>query len=181
MDITAIENALHTWVTDATGVSAIHQYPNAPRPAKPYIAIEIAGLEQAGGPDYLGQPVDQGGGTYEAELGGNREITVQLQSFADTKGQAANLLNQAANALAEPPVREKLAADAGLAFVDRLGESAIPGELDTRWEDRYSLDLLFRVGDARTVDLGHIDSTEVTGTVNDQTGGTVEQDTDTIS
>lgn len=180
MDVTAVENALHTWVSNATGVKVIQQYPNAPRPAKPYISIDVSGLEQVG-QDYIGKAEDQGGGDYQAPLGGTREVTVQLQSFAASKGQAANLLNQAANALAEPPVRDQLATDAGLAFVDRLGETAIPAELDTQWEDRYSLDLLFRVGDARTVDVGYIDTTEVTGTVKDQQGDTVEQDTDTIN
>ena len=42
------------------------------------------------------------------------------------------------------------------------------------------MDLLFRVGDTRTVDVGYIDSTEVTGTVYDQEGGTVDDSTESI-
>ena len=163
-------DALRQWVADQTGLVAIWMHPDAPRPARPYAALQITNSERIGRA-WTG-PVDAEG---MAQVTFDRDVTISVQVY----GSSANTDPRSAFVIAEGlrdsleliSVRETLANN-GWSFrgVELLTDA--PELLDTTWEPRAVFDARFGTRKALIDDLGLIETAGITGTV---AGRTVEQ------
>jgi hypothetical protein len=133
-----VKNALHGWAVAQSGLDAgkvIWAEQDAPSPALPYLTLKFSSLVQVK-EEYTGEPDDDG----QALISGDREFTLSVQCFG---GVPLQILENLKNSLHKFEV--KLALPEGLAFIDSLGIMDISEVLDTRFEKRGAMGLLFRV------------------------------------
>jgi len=155
--------ALRQWVADRTGLTAIWQHPNAPRPARPYASLQVTSSARVGLP-YTTPPATDGA----AEVQAQREVTISIQvhEAADTADPRAALerAESLRDSLELPGVRDSLAAN-GWALRDTELLSDTPELVDTAWEPRATFDVRFGHTVTQSDDVGLIESAEITGTV----------------
>lgn len=156
MNFSAIKTALHAWAFSTVPVQTIFANQNGNVPPLPFCTLFVQPVA------FIGQDessVDIGGvSTYT----GQREISVSVQYFGANAMQNAIDL---AESLEADAARALLAVD-GLVFVDRnSGVNDLSEVLDTGFEERAGIDLMFRIASVRTENTGLIESTEVTQTI----------------
>lgn len=158
-------DALRQWVASQTGLTTIWLNPNAPRPERPYCALQIINVSRIGQPHRTG-PNAEGVSTITAD----REATVSIQVFKSvTNGDPRSALEAASDlrdTLELITVRNTLA-QAGWAVraFELLTDS--PQLLDTQFEPRAIFDVRFGTTKQLLEDVGLIESIEVTGAVRD--------------
>jgi len=159
-----VTDALRQWVADQTELTTIWMHPDAPRPARPYAALQITSSERIGRA-WTG-PVDEEG---MAQVTFDRDVTVSVQIYGSR--QAFGIAEDLRDSLELTSVRAGLADD-GWSFrgVELLTDA--PELLDTTWEPRAVFDVRFGTSKELMDDLGLIETAEITGTV---AGRTVEQ------
>lgn len=165
---TSLYNVISSIVTPTT---VIFYYPNAPRPANPYITLNIDSLVRVGD-DYIPKPDTDGDST----IVGDREFTLQVQSYGEN---CLTILEKIRSSLQKPSILDTLR-DENIVFVNSLDITNITALLDTEWEQRGAMDLLFRIANTDEDNLGVIETVELDEEYSD--GNTVVySDTVTIS
>jgi hypothetical protein len=161
---TAIQKALYDWANAELANPIIWAQENAPPPDGPYVTLLLSTNVQVGQDAHL--PVSPTTGV--AIIVGNREVTLEIQSFGST---ALTNVDTLRSSLEKPSVQAALWA-AGIAIVDTLGMSNISGLIDgtTTIEKRYALDVLLRIGSDVADTVGVIENVEITGTYKDVSG-----------
>ena len=164
-----LELALYTWASTVSARTTIWYYPNAPRPALPYLSLCITDIKAIGW-DYELPPDDLG----NSALLGNREFTLEINYYGD---DALDKIEKLYTSLRSQSVKQTLAAS-GVFFVDRIMQSNITELIDSRFEQRYVLELQFRCSNQGitapdTFDVGVIATVEIDGTID---GGNVDHD-----
>lgn len=172
IDLSAVKTALYTWANTASGITVVFADQSAPRPAKPYISLKVTGLNSIGH-DYEGLPDATG----DASFRGNREFQVYAQTIGSNAIQYAEALHSSLEMRAS---RDQLAT-AGIVFVENLGINDITELLETEWEERAQIDFRFRIASVDTENVGLIEHVEVTQTINDVDGSTIETSTYTVN
>lgn len=149
-----VEDALHDWLSGATGLTTIWAQQDAPRPAYPFATLSIiAGPTRVGGVDEIRYTYDSGqplGQEVEIEAAGLREITVSCQAFvaagtSQTQNRVArDTMCKAQSSLGMPSVQAALRA-AGLSVIEEgVVQNASAVDEDT-WIGRASMDVRFRL------------------------------------
>jgi len=159
-----VTDALRQWVADQTGLAAIWMHPDAPRPARPYAALQVTNSERIGRA-WTGAPGTDGNAPIEFD----RDVTVSVQIYGSSAShdprQAFGIAEDLRDSLELTSVRAGLAED-GWSFrgVELLTDA--PELLDTTWEPRAVFDVRFGTRKALVDDLGLIETVEVTGMFN---------------
>lgn len=149
-----LRDTLYDWMAaNTSGLTRILWLDqNVPRPVLPYIGARISPLNKPT-PDYIERPEN----LQDAQVLGNREFTLEIQHFGPG---GFDRLEGLRSSLEMPQKREVLDAQ-GIAYVDDMGITNISELLDERFESRYSLELLFRVGTGYTATTGQIDTVKM--------------------
>ena len=130
-------DALRQWVADQTELTAIWMHPDAPRPARPYAALQITNSERIGRA-WTGAPDTDGNAPIEFD----RDVTISVQVYGSSANtdprQAFGIAEELRDSLELISVRETLASN-GWSFrgVELLTDA--PELLDTTWEPRAVL------------------------------------------
>jgi hypothetical protein len=164
MGWTAIENAIHSWVTTQTSLTAIWETPNATRPTGVYCSIQFGEMIQHGIDEVYGS-VNSGGTSgisdYKEQVQSIREVTVTTQCFApvSTPGapkhppygdnSARSVLSELAASVALPSVQSAFQA-AGISCFDPGHVNTIPAIIGSQYEGRAVLESRFYVLETAT-------------------------------
>lgn len=171
-----LETALYNWATSILGatIPVIWAYQNMPRPsdfsngqkAIPYVSFNLKTDTPAGGSDHVSRAYEN---TDEKDnlitsvnITGNREITLYCQSFGNN---SSDFLKKLRVSLGFPTVQNTLR-ESGIVFVEQLLLSNVPALVESRWEDRNVMDLLFRYAEVgQDVNAGCIETVNFKETV----------------
>ncbi|TQE99497.1 MAG: hypothetical protein FKY71_08300 [Spiribacter salinus] len=152
--------AIRQWVATETGLETVWLHPNAPRPARPYAAVQVLSSPRLGEP-YVGWP---DGTTGAGEVAGQTESTFSIHIYeaASAPDPRAALMRVFAlrNTLDKPTVREYFRVNQwAFRAVEMITDS--PELLDTSWESRAMFDVRFGSTATQSDDLGVIETAVV--------------------
>jgi hypothetical protein len=156
------QNAIYEFALAASGITVIWDKPGAPRPAVPYVTLNVSS-----GPRKVGTPEVKYGDVQDTfTYPMRKEITLTINSYADSGWLAT--LGKIIDSL-DLPTKQQILRDAGLAIINSEDPVDISALLNDQYEGRGSVDIM----------LGYCDSIEdVSGEVEsvnfDQTIGTFE-------
>lgn len=153
LNFETVKTNLYTWASGQSGGNpVIFANENSPRPALPYMTLFLNSLVQIGD-DYVPRP----DGVGDLDLVGDREFTLQVQCFG---GDPITLLENMRTSLQKETVLATLRAN-GIVFVQHNPITDITALLDTEFEPRASMDILFRIAQTDTDNHGLIETVEV--------------------
>lgn len=162
-----LKESLYDWLDALTlGRSIIWLDQNAPRPSKPYIGLRLSPFVSIG-QDYFTPPRDS---DENILIQGNREFTLEIQHYGIDALQTLETINFS---LQKFSVRESLSSG-GIVFVDRLQINDISILLNAQYEERAAMDLLFRVMNSDTEELGIIEKAKIEMTYKDYDSSTMK-------
>lgn len=157
-----VRKALVNEVTSVTGKICIleeAQYQNAPRPDLPYFSMKMTTLADKNADDSY-QWLD--GTTWN--VGGQRKMMIDFNAYANSQEEAYNLMCLWQIALEARPVQEDLRIS-GIS-VQLIGSvTDLSMLLNSGYEGRSHLDVQFGLAFNMTVDLGTIERTGISGTI----------------
>lgn len=167
LDFETIKTNLYSWaLANCPGCSVIFLNENAPRPAQPYVTLFLSSLNQIG-EDYTPESDISG----MVDMVGDREFTLQIQTYG---GDCITRLENLRSSLQKQTILDTLRAN-GIVFVNHFGINDLTELLDSRFEKRGAMDVLFRIGQNYTDNLGLVETIEVEEIYQDA-GGTVVYD-----
>jgi len=154
LNFETVKTNLYTWAISVVPAltPVIFANENSPRPALPYVTLYLTSLVQIG-EDWTPKPDNAGG----AEMVGDREFTLQIQCYG---GDPITILENVRSSLQKQSVLDTLRAN-GIVFVNHFPISDVTQLLDTEYEARGTMDVLFRIAQLNTDDLGKIETVEV--------------------
>ena len=160
-----------SWVVSVvpSTVPVIFLYQNGPRPQVDYVTINLGSLVQIG-EDYTFDPTDNDGIATNA---GDREFTVQIQAYGGKNVDPFQLLEIIRTSLQKQTVLDTLRAN-GIAYANHFPINDTSVLIDTLWERRAQMDVLFRIGVNYDDTLGVISTINMTETIYDETGTVVQ-------
>lgn len=172
LDFETIKTNLYAWaVTNSPGCSVIFLNENAPRPAQPYVTLLLSPLNQ------IGEDFSPGADTTGlVDMVGDREFTLQIQTYG---GDCITRLENLRSSLQKQTVLDSLRAN-GIVFVNHFGIIDTTELLDSRFEKRAAMDVLFRIGQDYQDNVGLIETVEVEEIYQDTSGIVVYDHTTTI-
>lgn len=172
LNFETIKTNLYNWATaNNGGASVIFLNENAPRPAPSYVTLFLSSLNQIG-EDYTPRADVNG----MVDMVGDREFTLQIQTYG---GDCITRLENLRSSLQMQTVLDTLRAN-GIVFVNHFSISDVTELLDSRFEKRAAMDVLFRIGQDYTDNLGLIQTVEVEEIYQDASGSVVYDHTITI-
>lgn len=172
LNFETIKTNLYSWATaNSGGASVIFLNENAPRPAQPYVTLFLSSLTQIG-EDYTPESDVNG----LVDMVGDREFTLQIQTYG---GDCITRLENLRSSLQMQTVLDTLRAN-GIVFVNHFAISDVTELLDSRFEKRAAMDVLFRIGQNYTDNLGLIQTVQVEEIYQDAGGSVVYDNTITI-
>lgn len=165
LNFETIKTNLYNWaLANCTGCSVVFLNENAPRPAQPYATLFLSSLNQVG-EDYT--PMADSNGL--VGMVGDREFTLQIQAYG---GDCITRLENLRSSLQMQTVLDGLRAN-GIVFVHHFGINDTTELLDSRFEKRAAMDVLFRMGQDYQDNLGLIESVEIEEVYQDAGGSVV--------
>lgn len=155
IDFNTVRTNIYNWAIEniPSGMPAIYLYNNAPRPTVDYITLYIATVSQIGW-DWENDPNDV---TAIAEMVGDREFTLQVQAYG---GDPITVLQNLRTSLQKQTVLDSLRAN-GIVFANWFNVNDVTELVDSRFEQRASVDILFRIADIYSDETGIIESIEL--------------------
>lgn len=180
LDFNAIKTNLYNWASAnvPVGMPVIFLYPNAPRPQTPqggmldYVTLLISSTSQIGW-DYVPRPVDNSGTVNQT---GDREFTLSVNAYG---GNVLTVLENLRTSLQKQTVLDSLTAN-GLVFCNWFDINDITDLVDSRFEQRATMDIRFRIAQTYTDTLGTIATTVLREIIKNVDGTTVYDETVTI-
>ena len=165
-DLKTIRDGIYTYVSTVSGLPTIWYHPNAPRPPLPYISLEIRNFEMINR-DWIAY-LDEDCFTY---LSGDREFNLVVNAYGD---DAITVLEKL-QTMARSYDVQNLLLNYGIVYVNRLAMVNVAELLDTKWEQRYQLEMQFRVSNQGITDpdkfeVGSIETVKGTGTIKKEDG-----------
>lgn len=145
-----IKTSLYNWALAnvPAGMPVVFYFPNAPRPTVDYVSLLISSVMQVGW-DYVPQPTDTAG---DVEQVGDREFIVTANAYG---GDVLTVLENLRTSLQKQTVLDTLRAN-GIVFVDWFPINDITDLIDSRFEQRATMDIRFRIAQEYTDVLGTI-------------------------
>jgi hypothetical protein len=174
IDFSIVRTNLYNWAIAniPSAMPVIYLYPNSPRPTIDYVSLYISTVTQIGW-DYVQGPLDNTGISQQV---GDREFTLQIQAYG---GDPLTVLQNLRTSLQKQSVLDSLRAN-GIVFADWFQINDITELVDSRYEQRGSLDILFRIADVYTDNLGVIDTVVLEEIYKNPSGTIVYDETFTI-
>lgn len=157
LSVATIRTNLYTWAVANVPATmpVIYLNNNSPRPTVPYVTLYISSFVEIGW-DYLQQPLSTTTGI--GNLTGDREFTLQVQAYG---GDPITILETLRTSLQLPSVLASLRSS-GLVRVNWFPIADITELVDSRFEQRATMDVLFRVAQTTTDNVGNINTAVVT-------------------
>lgn len=170
INFTTVKTSLYTWaVSVAPGRPVIFWQPNSPRPAVPYITLFLQSIVSVG-QDWSAGVTDISGAINQK---GDRQFTLSIQAYG---GDPLTTLENIRTSLQKQTVLDTLRAN-GIAFYTALTINDITDLVDSQWERRATLDVLFGIGQVYTDAPGFFDEVEITENYFDQVEDLIYTDT----
>lgn len=157
-----VKLALYNWVVSVTGGSmpVIYWQPNSPRPNVPYITLFISQVT-AVNQDWTDSGTDINGST---NMKGDRQFTLEIQAYG---GDPLTLMENIRTSLQKQSILDTLRTN-GIAFYSSLTINDITELVDSQYERRAHLDVLFGIGQVYADSPGFFDHIELTEEFIDQ-------------
>ena len=155
IDFNIVKNSLYTWAIAVvpSGMPVIYYQPNAPRPNEPYVSLYLNSIT-AVNQDYSAPNSDVNGNIY---MHGDRNFTLQVQAYGN---DPLTVLENMRISLQKQTVLDTLRAN-GIAFYQSLTITDITDLVDSKYERRAQLDILFGIGQVYQDAPGYFDIIEV--------------------
>lgn len=155
INLETVKTNLYTWAKSVlpTNYPVIMYYENAPRPETDYVSIYVTNYGMIG-QDYTPRPQNDVGNVVQV---GDREFTVQLQAYG---GNTYDILESLRYSLQMQTVLDTLRVN-GIVFVQQFPIQDITELVNSRFEKRGTMDILFRIGQTYGDVLGSIDTVEI--------------------
>ena len=171
LDLNALMTNIYNWVVLVipSGIPAIFLYQNGPRPTVDYVTINLGSFVQIG-EDYTWDPADDDGIASES---GDREFTIQLQAYGGKNVDPFQILEILRTSLQKQTVLDTLRVN-GICYANHFPINDTSVLIDTLYERRAQMDVLFRIGVTYDDTLGVIDIINMTETIKDATGTVVQ-------
>ena len=169
-----VRTSLYNWVISNTpaGMPVIYLYNNSPRPTVDYLTLYISSVNQIGW-DYV-QPFSDNTGIEEQV--GDREFTLNIVAYggspSTTTGDPLTVLNNLRTSLQKQTVLDTLRAN-GIAFANWFPINDLTTLIDSRFEPRASMDIIFRMADIYSDISGFINTVNYEQTYFDAKGTVV--------
>lgn len=175
LNFATVKLNLVQWCTSVvpSGMPVILYEPNAPRPTVPYVTLYLNSVT-AVNQDWTAPDSDING---VVDMKGDRNFTLQVQAYG---GDPLTLVENIRTSLQKQTVLDTLRAN-GIAFYQSLTIADITELVDSQFERRAQLDILFGIGQIYTDAPGFFDEIEVEGIIENQIGTVVYDETITIT
>ena len=170
-----VKNSLYTWAVSVvpSGMPVIFYEPNAPRPTVPYVTLYLNSVVSVG-QDWTEAEADSTG---TVDMKGDRQFTLQVQGYGN---DPLTVLENIRTSLQKQTVLDTLRAN-GIAFYQSLNIGDITELVDSQFERRAQLDILFGIAQIYTDTPGYFDEIEVQEIIENQIGDVVYDETITIT
>lgn len=170
--INTIKDAFYDWVSSVSNKTVIWQFENAPAPALPYIGLNISQLASIG-VDYETVPDNNG----NAAIYGNRQLILEINYYGSG---SLDTMEALATSLRSDAVLRTLNAS-GVCYVNKMLQTNTTVLIDSRYEERTLMELVFRysnqgITDPDLIDVGLISYVESEGTLTDVDGTEIVKD-----
>ena len=174
IDFNVVRTNLYNWAIAnlPSGMPVIWLYPNAPRPTVDYVSLYIATVTQIGW-DWTQGPLDDTG---ISKMVGDREFVVQAQAYGR---DPVTVLQNLRTSLQKQTVLDTLRAN-GIVFFNWGAINDVTELIESRFEQRASMDINFRIADIYTDNLGNIDTVVIEEIFKDPNGNIIYDETFTI-
>ena len=174
IDFNVVRTNLYNWAIAnlPAGMPVIWLYPNAPRPAVDYVSLYISTVTQVGW-DWTQDPLDNTG---VSSMVGDREFIVQAQAYG---GDPVTVLQNLRTSLQKQTVLDSLRVN-GIVFFNWNPINDVTELVDSRFEQRASMDINFRIADVYTDNLGVISTVVLQEIIMNPSGTTIYNETITI-
>ncbi len=163
VDLSKIQQCIYTWIatelrdTDITPDKIVWKMQDAPRPSRPYFALDFVSGPNQVGHDEL-REITPGKFT----VCGERAMTVSIDAYGD---QAMALVFRVHSSLAKPTIQSIFQKyDVGLQRQEDVTDRSI--KLETKFETRFGFDVIINVASNTTDEPGFIETVEVTDLIN---------------
>ena len=175
LNFATVKTNLYNWAVTQVpvGMPVIWWQPNAPRPTVPYITLFLQSIT-AVNQDWTAPDANASG---VVDMKGDRNFTLQVQAYGS---DPLTLLENIRTSLQKQTVLDTLRAN-GVAFYQSLTINDITDLIDSQFERRAQLDILFGIGQVYTDNPGYFDEIEIQEIYEDQTGSIVYDETITIT
>lgn len=163
-----VKTNLYTWAVSVlpVGMPVIYWEPNAPRPEIPYVSLFLNSIV-APNQDWTSAQADANGVTL---MQGDRQFTLSMQAYGGT--DPLTVLENVRSSLQKQTVLDTLRAN-GIVFYSSLNIEDITDLIDSQWERRASMDILFGIGQSYSDAPGYFDKTVIQEIINDIDGSVV--------
>ncbi len=164
----AIQNAIASWAATATGLTVRWAGQNAPRPAYPFVVLNIIAEKQLGQDEERYEYNDEDD-VLDVNIGGNRGFTVSVQANTLPPPEGTYGADRAAISAARVSLKKQSVITAfrlaGIAIVGAEAAQSISEEVEGRWISRTILDVKFAtVENITDSEIDYIDSVQISGT-----------------
>lgn len=165
---------LYQWIVTQIpgGMPAFFWEPNSPRPSIPYVTLWLSSVV-AVNQDWTAEDADSLG---VVDMKGDRQFTLEVQAYG---GDPITLLENIRTSLQKQTVLDTLRAN-GIAFFQSITISDITELVDSQFERRGQLDILFGIGQVYTDNPGYFDEIELQEVIENQLGNIVFDETITL-
>lgn len=166
-----LKTSLYNWAVAnvPSGMPVVYYFPNAPRPTVDYVSLLISSVTQIGW-DYVPEPEDDSG---VVEQVGDREFVLTAQAYG---GDVLTVIENLRTSLQKQTVLDTLRSS-GIVFVNWFPINDITDLVDSRFEQRATMDIQFRIAQEYFDNLGAIDQAEVEEVILNVDGSTVYDET----
>lgn len=163
-----VKTNLYNWAVSVlpAGMPVIFWEPNAPRPTVSYATLYLSSI-LATGQDWTENEADANG---IVDMKGDRQFTLSFQVYGGPS--PLTVLENVRSSLQKQTVLDTLRAN-GIVFFQSLNILDITDLIDSRWEMRASMDILFGIGQTYTDNPGYFDHMIVQEIINDVDGSVV--------
>jgi hypothetical protein len=146
-------------------VTVIYEESSGPRPPRPYVTLKIiAGPSEKAFDELRPIPADP---NKKFDLTGIRQYTVSMKAFGEA---AHDILSDLQLCLEAPDSIEFFIRNEDIAVVSRGPVTDISALLETGFETRAVMDVIFNAVVSKVVDPSTIESTEISGTLENADG-----------
>ena len=170
-----VKTNLYTWAVAnlPSGMPVIYWEPNAPRPTVSYCTLFLNTI-LAVGQDWTENDADSFG---IVDMKGDRQFTLSIQVYGGT--DPLTVLENLRSSLQKQTVLDTLRVN-GIVFYESLNILDISDLIDSQWERRASMDVLFGIGQTYTDNPGYFDHMIIQEQINNVDGTVVVNTTFTV-
>lgn len=161
LNFDSVKSSLYQWaaLVVPVGMPVIYYQPNAPRPKIPYVSLYLTSIV-AVNQDFTSSHADLSGDVY---MKGDRNFTLQIQAYGN---DPLTVLENMRISLQKQSILDTLRAN-GIAFYQSLTISDISSLVDSQFEKRAQMDVLFGIGQTYSDQTGYFEDIEIDETFMD--------------